>query len=145
MYYPATITPHEDGRYAVRFVDLPGCISHGQDLEEALVNAGEALSLHVWQMQRDGDSLPPSSSLENARLHEEYESQQTGDSFNPDTILQYVLVRPLKEKKPVQVTISIKPTILEQVDAAAKDLGVTRSGLIALATRDYIKRLNLEV
>ena len=44
MYYPATFTPHTDGtgRYDVTFADLPGCVSQGASLEDAIRMAQEA-------------------------------------------------------------------------------------------------------
>ena len=60
MYYPATFTPHNDGsgRYDVTFADLPGCVSQGASLEDALRMGQEALSLHIGSMIEDGDPLP---------------------------------------------------------------------------------------
>lgn len=78
MYYPAALTPYEDssGRYGVTFVDLPGCVSVGENLDDALRMAAEALSLHAGSMLEDNDPLPPPSSLaqtakEHARFCEE--------------------------------------------------------------------------
>jgi metal-responsive CopG/Arc/MetJ family transcriptional regulator len=45
--------------------------------------------------------------------------------------------------EPMRLSISLKPALVEQVDAAAQELGLTRSGVIALATREYIKRLDI--
>ena len=69
MYYPATFTPHTDGtgRYDVTFADLPGCVSQGASLEDAIRMAQEALGLHIGSMVEDGDTLPEPSSLEGAR------------------------------------------------------------------------------
>ena len=60
MYYPATFTPHTDGtgRYDVTFADLPGCVSQGASLEDAIRMAQEALGLHIGSMVEDGDTLP---------------------------------------------------------------------------------------
>jgi predicted RNase H-like HicB family nuclease len=44
--------------YSVDFPDLPGCISAGDDLEEALAMAREALSLHLYGMLEDGEAIP---------------------------------------------------------------------------------------
>ena len=65
MYYPATFTPHTDGtgRYDVTFADLPGCVSQGASLEDAIRMAQEALGLHIGSMVEDGDTLPEPSIL----------------------------------------------------------------------------------
>lgn len=49
------------GHYSVDFPDLPGCVSAGNTIEEAFIMASEGLSLHLFGMQEDGDSIPPPS------------------------------------------------------------------------------------
>ena len=62
--FPALFTPAEEGGFTVRFPDLPGCITEGDTLEEALRNAGEALGLHLYGMEEDGDEIPSPSAPE---------------------------------------------------------------------------------
>ncbi|MEX2034960.1 MAG: type II toxin-antitoxin system HicB family antitoxin [Xanthobacteraceae bacterium] len=49
------------------FPDLPGCFSAGDTVDEALVNAEEALSLYAESLARDGRSLPPPRSVSTLR------------------------------------------------------------------------------
>ncbi len=42
----------------VWFPDLPGCTSGGDDIDEALRNAPEALELYADSIEEDGKSLP---------------------------------------------------------------------------------------
>ena len=42
----------------VWFPDLPGCTSAGDDIDEALRNAPEALELYAEGMEEDGKPLP---------------------------------------------------------------------------------------
>jgi predicted RNase H-like HicB family nuclease len=59
ILYPAIFRPVGGrGHYSVDFPDLPGCVSAGDTLEEAFVMASEALSLHLFGMQEDGDVIP---------------------------------------------------------------------------------------
>jgi len=60
--YPAVFDPCEEGGYCVTFPDLPGCITEGDTLEEAYAMAKEALSLHLWGLEDDGDPIPKPSS-----------------------------------------------------------------------------------
>ena len=46
-----------------------------------------------------------------------------------------------KEAAPVRLSISLKPVIVERIDSVAAELGLTRSGLIAVATREYCNRM----
>jgi predicted RNase H-like HicB family nuclease len=52
--------------FGVEFPDFPGCVTAGTTLEEARRLAAEALALHVAGMQKDGEPLPPPSSLDAA-------------------------------------------------------------------------------
>ena len=54
LTYLAVLEPSDDGGFGVYFPDLPGCISYGSDLEEAIANAKEALELHIYGMEKDG-------------------------------------------------------------------------------------------
>ena len=64
MTYLAVLEPGEDGSYGISFPDLPGCFSFGENLIEAQQMAAEAASLHVYGMERDGETIPtPSASL----------------------------------------------------------------------------------
>lgn len=42
----------------VWFPDLPGCTSAGDDIDEALRNAPEALELYAESLEGDGKALP---------------------------------------------------------------------------------------
>ena len=58
MRYIAFIHKEEDSVFGVSFPDFPGCISAGDSLDEALLNASEALQGHVQMMEADGDHVP---------------------------------------------------------------------------------------
>ncbi|WP_342028902.1 type II toxin-antitoxin system HicB family antitoxin [Methylocapsa palsarum] len=44
-YYIAIVEEEEDKAVGVWFPDLPGCLSAGDTLDEAMLNAAEALEL----------------------------------------------------------------------------------------------------
>jgi predicted RNase H-like HicB family nuclease len=52
-----------DHAVGVWFPDLPGCTSGGDDIDEALRNAPEALELYAEGLQQDGRPLPRSRTL----------------------------------------------------------------------------------
>lgn len=144
MYYTATLIPHADGKYDVGFVDLPGCISQGDNLDDALRSAAEGLSLHVGTMIEDGDDIPTPSTPEQCRKIALIEAEQDNEPLPEGTLWQYVHFEPLVEKKktsPVRLSISLKPSVIEQIDSVAEEMGLTRSGVIAVATRDYAMRV----
>lgn len=47
--------------FGVFFPDVPGCVSAGRTEPEVFANAEEALSLHLGEMVRAGEALPPRS------------------------------------------------------------------------------------
>ena len=64
LTYLAVLEPTSDGGYGVSFPDLPGCISFGDDLEDAGRMGAEAASLHIYGLENDGEEIPtPSKDL----------------------------------------------------------------------------------
>ena len=49
--------PQDEGGYHVYAPDLPGLHTQGDDLDDAMSNANEALSLYVEGLREDGRSL----------------------------------------------------------------------------------------
>jgi len=43
--FPAVLSPDPDGGYTVIFPDLPGCVTEGDTLAEALYMATDAMAL----------------------------------------------------------------------------------------------------
>lgn len=56
--FPAVFEPGENGGYCVTFPDLPGCITEGSALEEAIYMAKDALELHLYGMEEDNEEIP---------------------------------------------------------------------------------------
>ncbi|WP_407695757.1 type II toxin-antitoxin system HicB family antitoxin [Sedimentibacter hydroxybenzoicus] len=50
--------------------DLPGCVSNAKDIEEAVKNAKEVLSLHMFGMEEDKIEIPAPSSVNKIKLDE---------------------------------------------------------------------------
>ena len=61
--YPAIFTKTATG-FAVRFPDLPGCVSAAETLNAAHEMAREGLGLHLWGMETDGDVIPESTPVD---------------------------------------------------------------------------------
>ena len=58
LTYYAVFEPSSEGGYGVYWPDLPGCTSFGKTFHQAESMASEALGLHVYSMEHDGDALP---------------------------------------------------------------------------------------
>jgi predicted RNase H-like HicB family nuclease len=52
-----------DEAVGVWFPDLPGCISGGDDVDEALESAPEAITFYAQELIEDGRQLPPPRTL----------------------------------------------------------------------------------
>ena len=56
-----------DFAIGVWFPDLPGCTSAGDDIDEALRNAPEALALYAESFEEDGKPMPRARTLSELR------------------------------------------------------------------------------
>jgi predicted RNase H-like HicB family nuclease len=63
-FYPAVIERGDEPGFGVFFPDFPGCVSAGDTMQQAALNAEEALRGHVSLMLSDGDAIPQPSSLD---------------------------------------------------------------------------------
>ena len=53
-----------DDAVSLWFPDLPGCISGGDDVDEALENAPDALEFYAQELAEDGRQLPVPRTLD---------------------------------------------------------------------------------
>lgn len=107
--YIALIEKEEGSSYGVIFPDVPGCISAGNTLDEALKNAEEALSFHL-----DGEEAPKVRTLEEIKnTWDEWESWK-------DAIVAAVPLIPF-ESKSVRIQITIDNKVLSQIDSISKN------------------------
>ena len=61
--------PQPDGGYYVYAPDLPGLHTQGDDLDDAVANAQEALELYVEGLQDDGEPLPDAAIRRTFPIH----------------------------------------------------------------------------
>ena len=124
----ALIHKESESDFGVSFPDLPGCVTAGTTLDEARANAAEALTLHLDGLIEDGDDMPAPRDLESVMA----------DRANRDAVA--VLVEaPRRFPKTVRVNITLPEDALAEIDRYAERSGTTRSGLIAHATRAFIR------
>ena len=72
LVYPAIFTPYENSKdgYVAEFPDLPGCVTEGDNLAEALFMAQDAASGWVLAELEDGGSIPKATPLKNVKTTE---------------------------------------------------------------------------
>ena len=122
--YPAVLT-YEDGyEIAVTFPDLPGCATSGETEAEAVAAGREALGLHLYGMEEDGDEIPMPSPIKDIAL-EDGEVIAMIDVFMPS-------IRLNQKNKAVNRTV----TLPAWLNAKAVECGINFSQLL----QDAIKR-----
>ena len=119
--------------FGVEFPDLPGCFSAGSTLEEARSMASEALRLHLDGLAADGEIVPEPSDLDvvGAKLR-----GKRGEDFY--ALVEVEAERP--EPVVVRVNITLEERLLKEIDSAATQEGMTRSGFLADAARRSMTR-----
>ncbi|MCM1112192.1 MAG: type II toxin-antitoxin system HicB family antitoxin [Muribaculum sp.] len=63
LIYPAIFKPFSDGSggYVVEFPDLPGCVTEGRNMEEAIEMGMDAACGWILGELEDGEKIPPAS------------------------------------------------------------------------------------
>ena len=113
--------------YGVYFPDLPGCISYGDDLAEAQANAKEALELHIYGMQVDGDKIPKAK-LNNPKT-------KKGDIVIPVSIYPELVKNEMDQRR-----IRINCTIPAYLKQEGENEGINFSQLLECALKDTLNR-----
>jgi len=129
--YIAFIHKEPDSIYGVSFPDVPGCISAGDTIDDAVRNAVEALSGHVRMLEADGDPVPPPRDFD-AIMNDPDLAEDREDAMT--TIVPLVRDR----GSSTRINVSLDLGLLEAIDAAARERGQTRSAFLASAARREI-------
>jgi predicted RNase H-like HicB family nuclease len=128
MRYIAFIHKEPDSCYGVGFPDLPGCISAGDTLDDAVANAVLALSGHVRMMDMDGDLVP------RPRTIEEIVADKNLDEDREGAILSAIAL--VKDRgSSTRINVSLDLGLLEAIDAEARSRKQTRSAFLTSAAR----------
>jgi len=77
----------------VVFPDFPGCISFGDDYDEAFCNAHEALSAHISLMSESGEDIPEPRTFEQIKKEWEDFADWKGTNY----AIAYIELFPLSE------------------------------------------------
>ncbi len=72
LVYPACFYPCEEGGYTVTFPDLPGCVTEGDTISEAVDMAIDAASGWLLGEAEDNKQLPKASNIKSI-IADEYE------------------------------------------------------------------------
>ena len=123
--YPAIFDFDEDG-ITVTFPDLPGCITCGDNQEEALKNAKEVLELYMYSLEEDNETIPQPSNI----LDLEVENTQVVVLVD----IWMVPVRDEMKNKCVKKTL----TIPKWLNDLAIENNVNFSAILQSALKEYL-------
>lgn len=72
LVYPAIFTSYEDGTggYAVEFPDLPGCVTGGDDIVDAVFMAEDAASGWILTELEEGKAVPNATAMNEIEAEE---------------------------------------------------------------------------
>jgi predicted RNase H-like HicB family nuclease len=125
--YVAVFTYDEDG-ICIDFPDLPGCCpcADAGDTDMALKNAKEAMGLHIWGLEQDGEELPAPTPV-------------TALALNPNQmpVLIEVFMPPVRERmnsRFVKKTLSLPAWLAAKAD----EDGVNCSKIFQNALMEYL-------
>ncbi|MDR1094688.1 MAG: type II toxin-antitoxin system HicB family antitoxin [Clostridiales bacterium] len=125
-FFPIVIEGTEQSGYSLYFPDLPGCVSGGDTMEEVLHNAKEALSLHLYGMEGDGDEIPAPSNLRDIAL-------DPGDSCALVEVNMRIY-RKRRQNKSINRVITLPDWLNEEI----KQSGANVSQLAQEACKSYL-------
>ena len=121
-------TPEENGAFSVLFPDLEGCYSCGDDLQDALEMAEDALALTLYGYETDGKPIPAPSPL-SALAHGDCEFI----NYIACDTLEY---RKMYNNKSVKKTL----TIPEWLNEAALSLNINFSQVLQDALTEIVQK-----
>ncbi|MCL2078852.1 MAG: type II toxin-antitoxin system HicB family antitoxin [Oscillospiraceae bacterium] len=123
--YPAILI-YTDKGISIEFPDLPGCLPCADTSEEAAKNAREAMGLHLWSMEQDGDVIPAPTSINELKY-----------SSGEILLLVEVFMPPIRDRlnnKFVKKTLSIP----QWLNAQAEHSGVNFSQILQQGLKEYL-------
>ena len=120
LRYPALIDGKK-GAYGVTFPDLPGIVAMGKSVDEAMLNAEEALRDYALEAEKDGEAITPPSALERVQ------------SRAGQTLVSVPLIRPTGRS--VRIHIALDEGVAAFIDSEARRRGMTRTAYVEWMAR----------
>ena len=108
--YPAIFTKEENGQYSVKFPDIDGCHTGGDDMADAIEMAEDALCLMLYDKEEDGEAIPTPSDCKSIKTDK--------NSFVSLVHCDTIVYRMMYDKKAVKKTLSIPAWLNTQAEKA---------------------------
>lgn len=123
--YPAYFTFEEKG-VSIEFPDLPGCLPCAESAEQAFRNAKEALGLHLFGMEEDGEAIPAPTPVQ--ALH----------PVEGSTVALVEVYMPSIRMAAVNRSVNRTVTLPAWLNAAAQERGVNFSQVLQDALKQQL-------
>lgn len=127
MRFPVVLHTDDGRHFGVSVPDMPGCISSGDSVEDALASVMEAIDLHFEGMAEEGFELPAPSTYERLKDDPDY----------ADGIWAFIDVDMNRyEGKSEKINITMPRNLIFRIDNLVKEgVAPSRSGFLADAAR----------
>ncbi len=132
--YTCAFTRDPGGGWTAVVLDMPGVISEGDTFAQAEANVLDALTLDVEARRARGEPLPTPRSIADIMDDPDLANELGGAALMP-------VAAPLPPPKAVPITMTIDDHLLAEIDQAARNLRISRSGFFAQAARDKMRML----
>lgn len=116
--YPAIFHANKDGSFTITYPDLPGCISEGKSLGNAMYMAQSALSQWMEYLMDKGQNIPLASNLSDIRTA-------------PEEFVNFIRAE-VKDNHAVRRTVSIP----KWMDDEVTESGISLSRVLQEALRE---------
>ena len=126
--YPAVFTQEDNGMYSVEFRDLESCYTCGDDINDAVLNAQDVLSMVLYRYEREGKSIPEPSNMLDIKVDDK--------SFVSYIVGDIETYRRIHNNKAVKKTL----TIPEWMNEAAIAQNINFSQVLQDALTEIIER-----
>ena len=124
--YPAIFYDDADG-ISIEFPDLPGCLPCAHSMEDAFNNAKEALQLHLYSMEEEGEPIPEPSRV----------SAIKPDDANGSVVMIEAWMPPFREKM-LNKSTTKTVTIPRWLDILARKEKINYSHLLQDSLKKYL-------
>lgn len=118
--YPAVFHPNDDGTFTITFPDLPGCITEGKSLANALYMAQDAMTVWLEYTLDHKEPVPEASPLQSVDLE--------ADEF------ANLIRAEIRDNRAVRRTVSIP----KWMDDMVVDAGLSLSRILQDALKDRL-------
>lgn len=107
--YPTVFTKEENGQYSVVFKDLEGCYTCGDNMEQAIEMAEDALALVLYGYEIEGKEIPNPSSRDTIEI-------QPGEFIN-DIRCDTLAYRKMYNNKSIRKNVTLPEWLNEEAEA----------------------------